>query len=96
LTLEGRPRTLRSAPPIATRQAPHTASAERRHSYVTHLIEFGYPERFVTDQVGHRWGSTTAIYTSVSDDFKNKTLRAALARVYQPEPHTHDEDGSRS
>src|SRR5664279_2658694 len=67
-----------------------------RHSYVTHLIEFGYPERFVTDQVGHRWGSTTAIYTSVSDDFKNKTLRAALARVYQPEPHTHDEDGSRS
>lgn len=55
-----------------------------RHSYVTHLIEFGYPEKFVTDQVGHRWGSTTAIYTSVSNDFKNKTLRAALARVYTP------------
>ena len=55
-----------------------------RHSYVTHLVEFGYPERFVTDQVGHLWGSTTAIYTSVSNDFKNKTLQAALARVYQP------------
>lgn len=53
-----------------------------RHSYVTHLIEFGYPERFVTEQVGHRWGSTTAIYTNVSNDFKNKTLQAALARVY--------------
>ncbi len=63
-----------------------------RHSYVTHLIEFGYPERFVTEQVGHAYASTTAIYTSVSNDFKNKTLQAALARVYQP---TDQEDGSR-
>lgn len=55
-----------------------------RHSYVTHLVEFGYPERFVTEQVGHAYASTTAIYTSVSDDFKNKTLQAALRRVYQP------------
>ena len=54
------------------------------HSYVTHLIEFGYPERFVTEQVGHSYASTTAIYTSVSNDFKAKTLQAALARVY---PH---------
>ena len=53
-----------------------------RHSYVTHLIEFGYPERFVTEQVGHSYASTTAIYTSVSDDFKTKTLQAALRRVY--------------
>jgi integrase len=55
-----------------------------RHSYVTHLIEFGYPERFVTEQVGHTYASTTAIYTSVGNDFKTKTLRAALRRVYQP------------
>lgn len=53
-----------------------------RHSYVTHLIEHGYPERFVTEQVGHTFASTTAIYTSVSDDFKNKALKTALARVY--------------
>ncbi|WP_193095637.1 tyrosine-type recombinase/integrase [Brevibacterium sp. FME17] len=53
-----------------------------RHSYVTHLIEHGYPERFVTEQVGHTYASTTAIYTSVSNDFKNKTLQAALSRVY--------------
>lgn len=58
-----------------------------RHSYVTHLIEFGYPERFVTEQVGHSYASTTAIYTSVSNDFKTKTLQAALRRVYP----THDE-----
>jgi site-specific recombinase XerD len=57
-----------------------------RHSYVTHLIEFGYPERFVQEQVGHAFASTTAIYTNVSNDFKNKTLRAALSRVYQPSP----------
>ncbi|WP_454850031.1 tyrosine-type recombinase/integrase [Promicromonospora soli] len=56
-----------------------------RHSYVTHLIEHGYPERFVTEQVGHSYASTTAIYTSVSNDFKTKTLQAALARVYSHE-----------
>lgn len=56
-----------------------------RHSYVTHLIEFGYPERFVQEQVGHAYASTTAIYASVSNDFKNRTLRAALARVYAPD-----------
>jgi integrase/recombinase XerC len=53
-----------------------------RHSYVSHLIEFGYPERFVQEQVGHAYASTTAIYSSVSNDFKSKTIRAALARVY--------------
>ena len=55
-----------------------------RHSFVTHLVEFGYPERFVTEQVGHAWASTTAIYTSVSNDFKNQALQKALARVYHP------------
>lgn len=54
-----------------------------RHSYVTHLIEFGYPERFVTEQVGHSHASTTAVYTSVSNDFKTRTLQAALGRVYE-------------
>lgn len=52
-----------------------------RHSYVTHLIEHGYPERFVTEQVGHAFASTTAIYTSASNDFKNQALQHALARV---------------
>jgi integrase/recombinase XerC len=62
-----------------------------RHSYVTHLIEFGYPERFVTEQVGHSFASTTAIYTSVSNDYKTKTLQAALRRVYGPS-HLTGED----
>jgi site-specific recombinase XerD len=34
-----------------------------RHSFITHLIEFGYPERFAQDQAGHSYASTTAIYT---------------------------------
>jgi len=55
-----------------------------RHTYVTDLIEARYPERFVTEQVGHVWGSTTAIYTSVSDDFKNRVLANAVAAAFEP------------
>jgi integrase/recombinase XerC len=65
-----------------------------RHSYVTHLVEFGYPERFVTEQVGHAYASTTAIYTSVSNDFKNKALQNALSRLYHPnEPRPSGGEG---
>ena len=50
-----------------------------RHSYVTHLVEFGYPQRFVQEQVGHRYASTTALYTGVSDEYRNRLLTRALA-----------------
>lgn len=50
-----------------------------RHSYVTHLIEFDYPERFVQEQVGHAYASTTAIYTGVSDEYRNRLLERALS-----------------
>lgn len=49
-----------------------------RHSYVTHLTEFGYPARFVQEQVGHSHASTTAIYMGVSNEFRNTMLEAAL------------------
>jgi site-specific recombinase XerD len=49
-----------------------------RHSYVTHLIEDGWDELFVRMQVGHRFASTTAIYTGVSGDYKNEVMRRAL------------------
>ncbi|MGW7007343.1 tyrosine-type recombinase/integrase [Streptomyces sp. NPDC054933] len=49
-----------------------------RHSYVTHLIEFDYPERFVQDQVGHEYASTTAIYSGVSDEYRNRLLVRSL------------------
>lgn len=50
-----------------------------RHSYVTHLVEFDYPEKFVQDQVGHSDASTTAIYTGVSDEYRNRLVMRALA-----------------
>jgi len=49
-----------------------------RHSFVTHLVEFDYPEKFVQDQCGHTWGSTTAIYTGVSDEYRNRLVQRAL------------------
>jgi integrase/recombinase XerC len=49
-----------------------------RHSYITHLTEFGYPARFVQEQVGHSYGPTTAIYMGVSNEYRNKLLEAAL------------------
>lgn len=49
-----------------------------RHSYVTHLVEFGYPARFVQEQVGHSHASTTAIYMGVSNEYRNTLLEASL------------------
>jgi len=51
-----------------------------RHSYVTHLIEDGFDALFVQQQVGHEYASTTAIYTSVSSDYRTRVLRDALDR----------------
>jgi site-specific recombinase XerD len=51
-----------------------------RHSYVTHLMEFDYPERFVQDQVGHIYASTTAIYSHVGDEYRNRLVVGALAK----------------
>jgi site-specific recombinase XerD len=49
-----------------------------RHSYITHLTEFGYPARFVQEQAGHSHAATTAIYMGVSNEYRNKLLEAAL------------------
>lgn len=39
--------------------------------------------KIMQQQVGHSWASTTAIYTTVGADAKNKMLRSALARAFQ-------------
>ncbi len=49
-----------------------------RHTYVTHLIEDGFDPLFVQMQVGHRHASSTAIYTAVNGDFKQRALADAL------------------
>lgn len=53
-----------------------------RHSHVTHQIEDGADPLFVQEQVGHRFASTTAIYTGVSGDFMDTMMRGALDRAY--------------
>lgn len=65
-----------------------------RHSYVTHLIEFDYPERFVQDQVGHQYASTTAVYAGVSDDYRHRLLQRVIDRDRHRWEITHDpQDG---
>jgi site-specific recombinase XerD len=49
-----------------------------RHSYVTHLAELGFADRFIQEQVGHSHAATTAVYLSVTDDFKDRMVRAAI------------------
>jgi integrase/recombinase XerC len=53
-----------------------------RHSYVSHLIEDGVDPLFVQQQVGHSWASTTAVYTTVGADAKNRMLADALSRAF--------------
>ncbi|MCK2219034.1 hypothetical protein MF672_035355 [Actinomadura sp. ATCC 31491] len=45
-------------------------------------MEDGVDPKFVQDQVGHRFASTTAIYTGVSTDFLNTMMRKALDRAF--------------
>ena len=53
-----------------------------RHSYVSHLIEDGADPLFVQFQAGHSWASTTAVYTTVGQDARNRMLQAALGRAF--------------
>jgi integrase/recombinase XerC len=53
-----------------------------RHSFVSHLIEDGVDPLFVQQQAGHSWASTTAAYTTVGADARNRMLRRALARAF--------------
>jgi site-specific recombinase XerD len=57
-----------------------------RHSYVSHLVEDGVDPLFVQQQVGHSHPATTAIYTSVSTDYRNRVMRKALDRAFTDSP----------
>lgn len=61
-----------------------------RRSYITHLIESGMDPRFVQEQAGHEYASTTAIYTSVSSDYRVTTLRRALDSTLKQALNTGD------
>jgi integrase/recombinase XerC len=49
-----------------------------RHTYATTLIEMGWPMPLVQDQLGHTHVATTAVYTALSDDFKDRVLYRSL------------------
>lgn len=53
-----------------------------RHSFVTHHVEFDYPERFIQEQVGHEFSSTTAVYVGVSNEYRNRLIARAMERRY--------------
>lgn len=55
-----------------------------RHSHVTHQIEDGADPASVQRQVGHRYASTTALYTGVSGDFMNAMMRRMPDRALSP------------
>jgi integrase/recombinase XerC len=65
---------LRSEAGLPEELTPHCL----RHSYVTHLAELGFADRFIQEQVGHSHAATTAVYLSVSDDFKDRMVRSAI------------------
>lgn len=76
--LDGKFAELRDAAGLPSELTLHSL----RHSFVTNLIEWDYSEKFVQDQVGHRYAATTAIYTSVGSDYKNRVIKQALVRLY--------------
>lgn len=72
----------------------HVGPHALRHSYVTHLIEDGWEPLFVQQQVGHSWASSTAIYTSVGSDYRNRVLQRALAaRLPNADAQRQEEEG---
>ena len=76
--IEERFAAYRDALKLAPELVPHCL----RHAHVTHQIEDGADPVFVQRQVGHRYQSTTAIYSGVSGDFMNAMMRRALDQAF--------------
>jgi hypothetical protein len=57
---------------LRTLSAPQTPRPESQK-----LIKL----KIIQEQAGHSWASTTATYTTVGQDARNRMLRAALAPV---------------
>ena len=79
--IEERFAAYRDALQLAAELVPHCL----RHAHVTHQIEDGADPVFVQRQVGHRYQSTTAIYSGVSGDFMNTMMRRALDQAFAAE-----------
>jgi site-specific recombinase XerC len=64
-----------------------------RHTYITRLLERGWPLTMVQEQAGHSHAATTAIYTALSDDFKNRWIYRAVGGVLAPAGEEEAADG---
>lgn len=75
--------------------APGVDMHSFRRSYTTHLIEAGIDPKFVEDQLGHEFASTTGIYDCTTTDFRQQTLRGALDSTMREAMNTgeHGETG---
>ena len=56
-----------------------------------HILEAGYDPAFVQTQVGHAYASVTGLYTSVGNDFKQKTIQHMIAS--RLDGHGRKQDG---
>lgn len=52
-----------------------------RHSFISHLTEDGVDPQFLQEIAGHKFASTTQIYTTVSPKFMNKMMDQAMMRL---------------
>lgn len=66
-----------------------------RRSYTTHLIEAGVDPKFVQDQLGHEFASTTGIYDCTTTHFRQSTLREALDSTLRDAMNTGIDDDTR-
>lgn len=66
-------------PPPDTSWTPATTESRRSQLRVSGQL------KIMQQQAGHSWASTTAIYTTVGQDARNRMLRAALARAFEGE-----------
>ena len=56
-----------------------------RHSFMTHLLEAGYPAKFIQMQAGHfHLGSMTDYTNKIGDEFCNTVLRNAQKAAFAP------------
>ena len=63
-------------PPPETSWTPSTTENRRSQLRVSGQL------KIMQQQAGHSWASTTAAYTTVGTDARNRMLRSALARAF--------------
>ena len=61
---------------------PQTSTTTSTTKHRRSKPRIGQRLKIMQGQAGHSWASTTAVYTTVGQDARNRMLRVALARAY--------------